>query len=282
MTVKRKEKKEVEKKERKKEKERGKKLKRGGKTERSGETVEGRKRERKKETEEAPLLGTALPMDLSGFRKGGAAGEMPETKRRLLEAGKREFLEKGYEKASLRAICSACHVTTGAFYFFFKSKEELFCEIVDPAAVEGVRLGAYLTELEKRDLETGRENDRKIMEFLYRHKEEMLILMEGAKGSVRENFSAMVRTALEGYYTEFFGLYLEQPPRPELVRMLVNIRLESTFEILRGNYSMEETLALAEAFACYADGGFRELVKAMGGGTGENREGQRETERKSK
>ena len=49
---------------------------------------------------------------------------------RLLEAGKEEFRDRGFLKASLRAICKKADVTTGALYFFFESKAALFEEIV--------------------------------------------------------------------------------------------------------------------------------------------------------
>lgn len=50
-----------------------------------------------------------------------------ETKEKLLASAKSEFLKKGYMKASLRKICANAEVTTGALYFFFKDKEDLFC-----------------------------------------------------------------------------------------------------------------------------------------------------------
>ena len=48
-----------------------------------------------------------------------------ETKDKLLISAKQEFLEKGYQKASLRNICKNAGVTTGALYFFFQDKEDL-------------------------------------------------------------------------------------------------------------------------------------------------------------
>ena len=57
-------------------------------------------------------------------------GEDRETKERLIESAKVEFTENGYMKASLRKICSGAGVTTGALYFFFKDKEDLFTAIV--------------------------------------------------------------------------------------------------------------------------------------------------------
>ena len=43
-----------------------------------------------------------------------AVKDEKETKRRLLESAKKEFLEKGYLQASLRNICKNAGVTTGA------------------------------------------------------------------------------------------------------------------------------------------------------------------------
>lgn len=52
------------------------------------------------------------------------------TKKNILEAGKNEFLEKGFRGASLRNIVKNAGVTTGAFYGYYKSKEELFDALV--------------------------------------------------------------------------------------------------------------------------------------------------------
>ena len=56
--------------------------------------------------------------------------EDKNTREQLLESAKSEFAEKGYMKASLRKICAGAGVTTGALYFFFKDKEDLFTAIV--------------------------------------------------------------------------------------------------------------------------------------------------------
>ena len=48
----------------------------------------------------------------------------------ILSAAMKEFLEKGFRAASLRSIAKAAGVTTGAFYGYFKSKEDLFEALV--------------------------------------------------------------------------------------------------------------------------------------------------------
>ena len=63
-------------------------------------------------------------------RRAGAVPE--ETRAALVAAARREFAEHGYSSASIRSICSAAGVTTGALYFFFRNKEELFEAVVSP------------------------------------------------------------------------------------------------------------------------------------------------------
>ncbi len=53
-----------------------------------------------------------------------------ETKIHLIQCAKKEFMEKGFVGASLRGICQKAGVTTGALYFFFQDKDDLFCEVV--------------------------------------------------------------------------------------------------------------------------------------------------------
>lgn len=57
-----------------------------------------------------------------------------DTRMAILEAGKKEFLEYGYEGGSLRRIAKEASVTTGAIYGYFPSKEALFDAITGEAA----------------------------------------------------------------------------------------------------------------------------------------------------
>ncbi|WP_373132697.1 TetR/AcrR family transcriptional regulator [Clostridium sp. M62/1] len=52
------------------------------------------------------------------------------TLERIHRAAKAEFLKKGYKDASLRNIVKMVGMTTGAFYGYYKSKEELFEALV--------------------------------------------------------------------------------------------------------------------------------------------------------
>lgn len=56
------------------------------------------------------------------------------TREMILKVAEQEFLEKGFEGASLRVIVKKSGVTTGAFYGYYKSKEQLFDALVKDVA----------------------------------------------------------------------------------------------------------------------------------------------------
>ena len=54
----------------------------------------------------------------------------------ILSAGKEEFLEKGFQGASMRQIAARLQVTTGAIYRYYTDKESIFEALVGDAARE--------------------------------------------------------------------------------------------------------------------------------------------------
>ena len=115
----------------------------------------------------------------------------------LIEAAKQEFLDKGYNKASLRNICAKAGVTTGALYFFFENKAELFAAIVD-RPVNGLK--ELLTEHVKEDSEYMAELESieniemdhsdlsdMLIEYIYRYYDSFMLLLSSAENTVYEN-----------------------------------------------------------------------------------------------
>jgi TetR/AcrR family transcriptional repressor of nem operon len=54
-----------------------------------------------------------------------------KTKAALLEAGKRVFLEKGYNHSGIEAILQEAGVPKGSFYYYFDSKEDFGVEVLN-------------------------------------------------------------------------------------------------------------------------------------------------------
>lgn len=120
-----------------------------------------------------------------------------ETRRQLISSAKAEFTDKGFAKASLRSICKKAGVTTGALYFFFKDKDELFCEVVGELLehLNTMIKEHHAFELEESQLTSGDFHDstsdyeamKLIVHELYQNREEVLLLLTGAQGSTMEH-----------------------------------------------------------------------------------------------
>ena len=78
-------------------------------------------------------------------------------------AAKKEFMEKGFQLASLRNIVKTAGVTTGAFYGYYKSKEELLDALVGEQ-VEYI-FNLYDTTLSNFNKLTGAEQTRKMTDI---------------------------------------------------------------------------------------------------------------------
>ena len=55
-----------------------------------------------------------------------------EVRQRILDEAREEFLTHGYQKASLRRIAEAASLSVGNLYTYFKSKDQLFIEVMRP------------------------------------------------------------------------------------------------------------------------------------------------------
>jgi len=70
---------------------------------------------------------------------------MSVSKERLLESAKILFSQKGYYATSVEDIVESAGLSKGAFYFYFKSKEELFKSLVEEMHLSIVkRLESFL------------------------------------------------------------------------------------------------------------------------------------------
>jgi TetR/AcrR family transcriptional repressor of nem operon len=68
-----------------------------------------------------------------------------KTKTTLLEAGKRIFMEKGYNNSGIESILQAAGVPKGSFYYYFDSKESFGLEVLNRfAEYYDMRLDQYL------------------------------------------------------------------------------------------------------------------------------------------
>lgn len=128
-----------------------------------------------------------------------------DTKEKILDAAREEFLEKGFSKASLRSIASRAGVTKGNIYTYFEGKDALFRELAAPAmafiarSMEANSGEEYLGFYEKPPEENCEESRRLFMDFAAA----LLELYE----EFRLLFFASAGSSMEGFKEEIIGLH---------------------------------------------------------------------------
>ena len=125
------------------------------------------------------------------------AKEELSTLNNILDAGRAEFLEKGFKSASLRNIVKTAGVTTGAFYGYFSGKEALFAALVEEhaKAIMNIFMSAQedfekLPEEEKANhmgVES-RTSLNEIVDYIYEHFDEFKLIICKSEGTSYENF----------------------------------------------------------------------------------------------
>ena len=164
----------------------------------------------------------------------------------IFDAAKTEFLEKGFRGASLRNIVKTANVTTGAFYGYYKSKEELFDAIVGEQA--DYAMSAYKKAQEdfanlppEKQLECMSEVSGKcmeeILEYSYKHLDEFKLILTCSEGTRYENFiHDMVEIEIDA--THKFNEVLKSLGResrllnPSLEHILISGMMSAYFEMV--------------------------------------------------
>lgn len=126
-----------------------------------------------------------------------------EVRRTIHQAALVEFSEKGFKEASMRSIAERGGMTVGNLYRYFKSKEDLFYDVISPAYHKIIAL----TEAEDMDLNHPEEGHR-FIEYIANqllainrlHRAELMILMEGSEGTKFERGVEEIASLLENKF----------------------------------------------------------------------------------
>lgn len=180
------------------------------------------------------------------------------TRELLIESAKKEFSEKGYMKASLRKICSQAGVTTGALYFFFQDKEELFGALVDEP-INGLFALLYRHFDEENEVLTQptayvhTEGDHDgfaeaLIRHLYDHYDAFILLIKKSQGSRYGDFLDDVTMFLEKRYFTFMSDYAKEQhlpaPNTFFVHVIIHIAVDSLVQLLLHEKDAEKAAAI--------------------------------------
>ncbi len=100
-----------------------------------------------------------------------------QTRGRILEAAKRVFSERGYHNAQIAHIIDEAGVARGTFYLYFKSKEEIFRELLQEV-IQELRERIRPVEPFYDPVQQVVENFERIIEFALQERELARIVLQ--------------------------------------------------------------------------------------------------------
>ena len=180
---------------------------------------------------------------------------------RLIETAKKEFLDKGYEKASLRKICADADVTTGALYFFFRNKQDLFTSVVAEKAEHLLKLVKRQTDSEINGIGSSEEYQREMNEYLCSNKDEVRILLDKSAGTAYENFREEYCSEVARGFFAFYDKFGGTEEYRDIMKLIVRMRVQGYIEMLKGDYDMDKMMKFSALMEAYGDSGFAGMMK---------------------
>ena len=200
--------------------------------------------------------------------------KMSATLESIQRAAMQEFLDKGFQGASLRQIVKNAGVTTGAFYGYFSSKEALFNALVEPhaAALMGKFMEAQITfaelpeeqQPEHMGVESGTYLDW-MVDYICQHRAPVKLLLCRAEGTSYQHFvHNMVEMEVE--YTLKYMDVLRRLGKdipdlaPSLCHIIASGMFNGLFEIVVHDMPREQAHQYISQFRTFYTAGWLQLM----------------------
>lgn len=176
-----------------------------------------------------------------------------ESHARILAAAREEFMEYGFEKASMRRLGERVGMTAAGLYRHCKDKEDLFGELVAPAIDRmyvwmEAHIARNMTASDNGTVDIFKDSEVDMMrEIIYPNMEEYRLLLTKAQGTRYENFLQDFVDIHQKKMIYYFPIIREKgiPVRDideKELRMLLSAYTTALFEPVYQGYTYEEAL----------------------------------------
>lgn len=193
-----------------------------------------------------------------------------ETRENLLKSAKKEFLEKGFMQASLRNICKNAGVTTGALYFFFEDKEDLFASLVqEPINQLSQLMGSHYDQesdmsfIELNTLENFGDDiavAKQVIHFMYHYYDEFQLILTKSQGSRFENCIDYFINASEKHYRIMADKIADNMGAKKLdnymIHWVAHMQIDAFVYLLTHESSEEKAIKQIESIVYYIISGW--------------------------
>ena len=176
------------------------------------------------------------------------------TREKLLTCAKEEFMDKGFQNASLRKICNKAGVTTGAVYCFFEDKDGLFSGLVDNVYqnvmhtisnhIQGMSsegFSAHMHEIGDHDSFV-----EELVHELYQDYDAVMLLLSKSTGSKYENIVEDIISQVESRLSDLAEKYADsvqtKQVNPYMIHWLSHLSVMSFVHLITHFQDEQEAL----------------------------------------
>jgi TetR/AcrR family transcriptional regulator len=199
-----------------------------------------------------------------------------ETYQKIIPCAKREFLAKGFEKASLRTIASDAGMTAAGLYRHFADKEAMFAALVAPA-VNGLKELFLFTQEDFDQLppEVKRETAfdysadklRHFIAFIYEHFDQFKLLVTCAGGTSYADFIhslVEIEVAYTLKFIESIGNDALTSGRitPEFMHIVSSAFFSAVFEVVKHDMTREAADGYIDSLRRFFTAGWQTILGA--------------------
>ena len=206
------------------------------------------------------------------MKKVGANAKV--TKKKILDSATNEFYAKGFDKASLRDIWEKANVTTGALYFFFKDKDDLFNNVIAPvvSSMKAFMNQHYASdEAFKKEVDLEKGNPKYDVAFFlvnsyFENKKVWYILYTNLRyPSIRKMIECFIKKSIYHYQIVINNKLKEMNSDRQIdeiyVRQFVDILVFTLIHLFHDDCEKDEMMERAKRAVKMLRGAFRALWK---------------------
>ncbi len=196
-----------------------------------------------------------------------------DTKSEIISIAKAEFMEVGFQEASMRKIASKVGITATALYRHYANKEEIFDAIVEPAVsswfamckTEEIRQTGTAREQGLDAMWQDKEQARSIVDMIYKDFDAQKLLFCRSKGTKYENYLHEIVTIVQAATLSFMkelkdsGVHINQVDEKEM-HLLLSAQYSAMLEMVDHDFSYDEAIHYAETIASFFKEGWRKFL----------------------
>lgn len=190
---------------------------------------------------------------------------------RVLEAAREEFMEYGFENASMRRIGQRCNMTAAGLYRHCKDKEDLFRKLVEPSVQKintwlDAHISRSIATMESHEVDLWKDSEIGMMrELIYPNMEEYRLLLTRAQGTQYENFLHDLTERHQEQMEQFLPRLREEGFVPNELRskelhLLLSAYVTALFEPVIHGYSQKEAFQCLETVEAFFLPGWKQIL----------------------